>query len=159
MKQNNEQLTNSCNSRTFIIDIFCADLAHHLGGDSLEGVTQRESQSRKQNAADEKRRELGARSVNSRQCERPTQPAGYVGRSSGRACRCRHKWESSLQGKPIVLSGWDNCACNVTNMRDAFHTIQLRNQAGLQGVLAPGDVALRYRGAQVHPAGSRRERH
>lgn len=100
------------------------------------------------------RRELGARSVNSRRCERPTQPAGYAGRSSGCACRCRRKWESFLQGQPMVLSGGDNCACNVTNRGDAFHTIQLRNQAGLQGVLAPGDVALRHRGAQVHPAGT-----
>lgn len=57
MKKKNEKkkLTDSCNSRTLIIDIFGADLAHHLGGDSLEGAMQRESQSRKQNAADEKR--------------------------------------------------------------------------------------------------------
>lgn len=37
-----KKLTNSCNSRTLIIDIFGADIAHHLGGYSLKRETWRE---------------------------------------------------------------------------------------------------------------------
>lgn len=36
-----------------------------------------------------------------------------------------------------------------------LHTIELTNQAGLQGVLASGNITLCHCGAQVHPTRSK----
>lgn len=38
--RNTAELTNSSHSRTLIVDIFAADVTHHLGGHSLKGEMQ-----------------------------------------------------------------------------------------------------------------------